>query len=110
MPRAGQRRGPQLRAPYGSTPPSPRELKRGKWQLQGLEAAGRLLGSSLTQMLAKILVEVGPLMSSREAGHIRPTLGGRSPTKNFVKGIEEAPEIPARDSGSLQEMPVPEEY
>ena len=85
IPRAGLRRGPTLGVPSGSRPPSPGVLERRRTQL---EAAGRSPGSSLTWVLAKMVVEVGPLKTSREPGHIRPTVGGRLPTKSFKGGLK----------------------
>ena len=54
--------------------------------MEGLEAAGRSLGSSPTQMLAKMVAEVGPSTSSGEACHIRPTVG-EDPHKEFCTGV-----------------------
>ena len=70
-------------------------------QLEGLEPAGRLPGSSPTQRLAKMVAEVGPSKTNTEAGCIRPTLG-EGLCKEFFRGwVKEASEILARDSGSL---------
>ena len=82
-PMVGLKRGPPLGSPSGSTPSSPSKLERRMRQLEGLEAAGRSLGSSLSQMLAKVAAEVGPLKRSTKAGYVRPTEGGRLPTKSF---------------------------
>ena len=68
------------------TPPSPRELARRERQL-GLEAAGRSPEPLSMKELVRMVVEVGstPLRSSR-AGHMRPTISGKAPHKEFLKG------------------------
>ena len=80
MLRVGRRRGPQLGISSGSTP---EELVRRERQLRGLEMAGRLLGSSPTQLLVRMAAEVGPSTLREEAGHIRPIIGGMAPCKEF---------------------------
>ena len=82
--RVGWKRGPPG-VPSGSTPLSPRELERRRRQLEGLEAVGRLPGSSLTQMLAKMVAEVGSSKTSKEANHVRSIVGGRPHAKSSLK-------------------------
>ena len=56
---------PEEGSPCWGCPMEEGELeRRRRRQLEGLEAAGRLLGSSLTQMLAKMAVEAGSSKTS----------------------------------------------
>ena len=71
-------------------PPSPKELERERRQLEGLEAAGKLPGSSLTQMLAGITAVVLSTADT-EAGHVRPTIGGRPLQRVPQKGTWRGP-------------------
>ena len=87
-----------------SVPPSPGDGQ--KEAAGGSGGCGEIAWIPLTQVLAR-MAEVGPLMSSREAGHIRPHHRGKDPHKDFLKGTKEALEVVARDSGSLQDPPVP---
>ena len=89
--------------------PSQEEMRRER-QLEGLEAVGRSPRSSSMWLLTQMAAEVGPSTTSTEASCIRPTVGGRPPTKFHKGGVEEAPEVLAGDGSSPQDMPVPEEY
>ena len=96
IPRAGCRRDPHQGHPLEAHLPC---LERR--QLEGLEAAGRSLGSSQTQMLAKMVVEVESSKTSSEASHLRPTVGGKPHTKSSLRGIKVALDVLAGDSSSL---------
>ena len=87
----------------------PGETEKRRRQLEGLEGVGRSPGSLLTQMLAKMVVEVGPSKTNMEAGCVRPKVGGRLP-RVFQRRTKQALEVLAGDSGSLQDKPVPKEY
>ena len=53
---------------------------------RAIEGAGRLLRSSPTRQLAQMVAEVGLAPTALgEAGHMRPTIGGKVPCKEFLK-------------------------
>ena len=84
--RARQRRGP----PQGGTLRECASLTGRDGQKKeaagGDEGYGEITLIPPIQVLARLAAEVGPSMTSKEASHFRPTVGGRPPTKNFVKG------------------------
>ena len=89
-PRVGQRRGPQLGTSSAGTPPSLREMEKGRgWKLWGNYQ------DPPTQALARMVTDVGSSTSSQEASNIRPTIGEGT----HKGGTIEAQEVLAGDSG-----------
>ena len=95
-------------------PPIPGEVER-RVEVRRLEEVGRSLELSPTQQLAQIATEAGPSMLGWEElarKKLQLIMGGKAPRKEFLKArkLKEALEVPARNSGSLQDLPVSEEY
>ena len=105
--REREKKGPQLGAHAQSTTPSPEELRRRREEVGWLEELGRSPGSSPTQQLAQMVVEVGPSRTPRAepASHIKPTVGGKAPHNEFAKkGLMKKPQRHWQEMVALHEI------
>ena len=71
----------------GRVPPMQSEMERRRWEAEKLEEVVRSLESSLMCQLSQMVAEAGlsAAAGAEAASHLRPTVGGKAPTKSFYR-------------------------